>query len=207
MKALLVQIRNALLIFIMLGLVCGVLYPFLVTAVSQYVFPEQTAGSLIYREDGSAVGSRLIGQNFTRPEYFHGRPSGNEGGADNAMISGGTNDGPASFRFLERVRDRVHAEWHQNRSNAGDVPQDLVTASGSGLDPDITPEAAFWQAERIAAARGIKKENVEQLIKHQTRKPLLHFLGTKRVNVLEINLELDRLYPVRSAAAGKSGKK
>ena len=189
-------IRNAAVLFLLLGIVCGAGYPLLVTVIAQHFFPFEANGSLVVR-DGKPVGSELIAQNWTEPRYFQGRPSASHGGPDNAMMSGGTNDGPTGPWLVKNVRERIESERKLNPKEKGPVPQDLATASGSGLDPDITPEAALWQAGRVALARGVPRAEIESLIHRMTKKPLLHFLGVKRVNVLAINLELDRLYPVK----------
>lgn len=198
-------LKNALLSFLMLGAVCGVLYPVLVTVAAQYWFPEQANGSLVYR-NGAAVGSALIAQDWSEARYFHGRPSASPGGANNAMVSGGSNEGPASVWLLEKVQERAADQRRDNPGEKGPVPQDLVTASGSGLDPHITVEAALWQVQRVARARRVPPAKIRRLVKDCTEKPLLHFLGEKRVNVLRINLELDRLYPAAEPARGKAAR-
>ena len=141
--------KNAIIIFLLLGIVCGVGYPALVTVIAQKAFPEQANGSIVYK-DGKPVGSRLIGQEWTQPKYFWGRPSAIPGGANNAMTSTSSNDGPTSPWLINKVRDRVAAQRKANPDAKGPVPQDLATTSASGLDPDITPEDALWQVERVA---------------------------------------------------------
>ena len=202
-------LKNALLVFLLLGVVCGGLYPALVTVIAQRFFPEQANGSLVYK-DGVAVGSALIAQDWTRPWYFHGRPTANLGGANNAMMSGGTNDGPTSSWLVGNVRNRVEAAKRDNPGQKEPLPQDLATASGSGLDPHITPEAALWQVPRVARARAVSEEELRKLVRAVTEKPFLHYLGQKRVNVLRLNMELDRRFPVpaedKSQVSGKPRK-
>ena len=197
-------LKNALLVFLLLGVVCGGVYPMLVTLVGQKLFPEQSRGSVVYK-DGVAVGSALIAQDWTRPWYFHGRPTANLGGANNAMMSGGTNDGPTSTWLVGNVRGRVKAVKEENPGQTGPIPQDLVTASGSGLDPHISPEAAAWQVPRVAKARGIPEEDLRKTVRSVTEKPVLHYLGQKRVNVLRLNMELDRRYPMAASPKPPAG--
>ena len=184
--------KNAIIIFLLLGIVCGVGYPALVTVIAQKAFPEQANGSIVYK-DGKPVGSRLIGQEWTQPKYFWGRPSAIPGGANNAMTSTSSNDGPTSPWLI----------------NKGPVPQDLATTSASGLDPDITPEDALWQVERVAKARKMKKQDLEKLVHDMTEEPFLGFLGEERINVLALNMELDRRAEQirQSEKSGKSGKR
>ena len=183
--------KNAIILFLLLGIVCGVGYPALVTVIAQKAFPDQANGSLVYK-DGKPVGSRLIGQEWTEPKYFWGRPSAIPGGANNAMTSTSSNDGPTSPWLINKVRDRVAAQRKANPDAKGPVPQDLATTSASGLDPDITPEDALWQGERVAKARKMKKQDLEKLIHDMTEEPFLGFLGEERINVLALNMELDR---------------
>ncbi len=168
--------KNAIIIFLLLGIVCGVGYPALVTVIAQKAFPEQANGSIVYK-DGKPVGSRLIGQEWTQPKYFWGRPSAIPGGANNAMTSTSSNDGPTSPWLINKVRDRVAAQRKANPDAKGPVPQDLATTSASGLDPDITPEDALWQVERVAKARKMKKQDLEKLVHDMTEEPFLGFLG------------------------------
>ena len=144
---------RALLALAIMVLACGVIYPAAVTLASQELFPRQAAGSLVYK-DGAPVGSALIAQNWTQTRYFQGRPSANPGGANNAMTSGASNAGPTSLQLVEEVEERVADLKEANPDAEGAVPQDLVTASASGLDPHISPEAALWQAPRVARASG-----------------------------------------------------
>ena len=167
----------------------GVAYPAVVTAVAQFVFPSQANGSMII-VNGEAVGSSLIGQAFSQPEYFWGRPSAAGEGYD-ASASAGSNLGPTDQRLI----DRITAEVDRLRAANGDgpVPVDLVTTSASGLDPDISPEAAEYQVARVATAREMSEEDVRAAVKRHTELPWLGFLGQPRVNVLELNLDLDGL--------------
>jgi K+-transporting ATPase ATPase C chain len=147
------------------------------------------------KTDGKEIGSALIGQNFTKPEYFHPRPSaaGNDG--YDATASGGSNYGPTNQKLIDRVKASVEQFRKENPDYSGPIPADLLTASASGLDPDISPASAEAQAARVARARGISLEQVEQLIIRNTKGPDLGFLGEPRVNVLKLNLELDRQFP------------
>jgi K+-transporting ATPase ATPase C chain len=182
------HLRPALAVLFALTLVTGVIYPAAVTAVAQVVFPTQANGSVLVAADGSAVGSSLIGQLFDDPRYFWSRPSAAGKGYD-GMASAGSNLGPTSAALVERVT----AEVDRLRAANGDapIPVDLVTASASGLDPDISPEAAAYQVARVAAARGISVADVEAAVARHTEGRLLGFLGQPNVNVLELNLDLD----------------
>jgi K+-transporting ATPase ATPase C chain len=182
------HLRPALAVLFALTLVTGVIYPAAVTAVAQVVFPAQANGSVLVAADGSAVGSSLIGQLFDDPRYFWSRPSAAGKGYD-GMASAGSNLGPTSAALVERVT----AEVDRLRAANGDapIPVDLVTASASGLDPDISPEAAAYQVARVAAARGISVADVEAAVARHTEGRVLGFLGQPNVNVLELNLDLD----------------
>ncbi len=185
-------IRPALTLFILLSLITGLIYPLLVTGIGQALFPKQAAGSLIER-DGKRVGSRLIGQNFTDPKYFWGRPSATGPYPNNAAASSGSNLGPLNPALKEAVEGRVKALRDADPGNAQPVPVDLVTASASGLDPHISPAAAEYQVARVARARGLAPETVRNLVVQQTEDRQWGIFGEPRVNVLELNLALDGL--------------
>ena len=187
-------IRPAITLFILLSLVTGLLYPLLVTGISQAVFPAQAAGSLIER-DGKLIGSRLIGQNFTDPKYFWGRPSATSPYPNNAAASGGSNLGPLNPALKAAVESRVKALREADPGNTAPVPVDLVTASASGLDPHISPAAADYQAGRVARVRGLAPEAVRALVAQHTEDRQWSLFGEPRVNVLELNLALDGLRP------------
>jgi K+-transporting ATPase ATPase C chain len=183
-------LRPAVVLFALLSLLTGIVYPLVVTGVAQAAFPRQAAGSLVER-DGKAVGSMLIGQSFTDPKHFWGRPSATSPMANNAGGSGGSNQGPTNPALLDAVKGRIEALRAADPANKAPIPVDLVTASASGLDPEISLAAARYQAARIARARSIPVERVEALIEAHAARPLLGFLGEPRVNVLALNLALD----------------
>jgi K+-transporting ATPase ATPase C chain len=194
------EIRPALVILILLTLITGLAYPLAMTAIAGVMFPKQALGSLV-EKDGKVVGSALIGQEFKEEKYFHGRPSATSAPdpADstktvsapyNAANSGGSNLGPTSKALNDRIKDDV--EKLQAENPAARVPVDLVTTSGSGLDPDISPEAALFQVPRVAKARNIPEEQVRQLVMANSRGRMAGLLGEPRVNVLALNLTLDR---------------
>ena len=186
--------RQALLMLALLTLVTGVIYPLIVTGVAQVAFPRQASGSLI-EHDGVKVGSDLIGQPFSDPKYFWGRPSATSPGPYNAGASSGSNQGPLNPALHEAVAARIEALRAADPDNASPVPVDLVTASGSGLDPHISPAAAEYQVARVARARGLSVDEVKALVAKHTLGRQLGFLGEPRVNVLELNLALDARRP------------
>ena len=185
-------LRPALVVFFILTLVTGVAYPLLVTGAAQTLFPAQASGSLILR-DGKAVGSELIGQNFTDPKHFWGRPSATGPMPYNAAASSGSNLGPLNQALTNAVKSRIEALRAADPGNTARVPVDLVTASASGLDPHISPAAAAYQVARVAKARGLPMDKVQALVAAQTEAPLFGLLGEPRVNVLKLNLALDKL--------------
>ncbi len=183
-------LRPALVLLVLLTILTGIVYPLAVTGIAGTLFPAQAHGSLVLR-DGQVIGSSLIGQAFSAPEYFWARPSATGGGPNNALASGGSNLGPLNPALLDAMKGRVQALRAVDPGNAAPVPLDLVTASASGLDPDISPAAARYQAGRVARARGIDPAAVERLIQRHTRKRDLGLFGEPRVNVLALNLALD----------------
>lgn len=187
------QIRPALMSLLWLTVLTGVVYPTLVTGIAQALFPHQANGSLISDEQGRVIGSDLIGQAFSGPQYFQSRPSATGPVAYNAAASGGSNLGPTNSALADLVKERVAAA-RQDRKNAGDpVPADLVTASASGLDPHLSPAGALYQAERVAVARGLSEQRVRELVEQHIEPRTLGLLGEPRVNVLRLNLALDKL--------------
>jgi K+-transporting ATPase ATPase C chain len=184
-------IRPALTLFVLLSIVTGVVYPLAVTAIAKIAFPHQAAGSLIERE-GRTVGSALIGQSFSDPKYFWGRPSATTPMPYNGAGSGGSNLGPLNPALVDAVKSRIDALKAADPGNTAPVPVDLVTASGSGLDPQISVAAAQYQAARVARVRGLAPDVVQAAIARHTEGRWLGLLGQPRVNVLELNLDLDR---------------
>jgi K+-transporting ATPase ATPase C chain len=186
------QIRPALLSLLLLTLLTGAVYPAVVTGLAQVLFPHQANGSLIVA-GGRVAGSELIGQPFDSPRYFWGRPSATAPYPYNAAASAGSNLGPTNPALVDSVTGRVRALRAADPGNLQPVPVDLVTASASGLDPDISPAAALYQAPRVARARGLDENALRQLVNQYTVRRQLGILGEPRVNVLELNLALDRL--------------
>jgi len=184
------HLRPALVLFGALTVFCGVLYPLAVTGIGSAVFPSQAGGSIV-EVAGRPVGSALIGQSFTSPRYFWGRPSATAPMANNGAGSGGSNQGPLNPALADAVKSRIAALQEADPGNIAPVPVDLVTASASGLDPDISAAAAQYQVRRIAAERKLAPEAVQELIQSHVRGRQFGFFGEPRVNVLALNLALD----------------
>ena len=185
------QCLPALRMLVLLSVLTGIIYPYLVTGIAQLAFPGAANGSLI-QADGKALGSSLIGQPFDDPKYFWSRPSATSPQPYNAGASSGSNQGPRNPALADAVRDRIKALRDADPGNTMPVPVDLVTASGSGLDPNISVAAALYQMPRVAKARGMSEEKVRALVDESTRGRTFGILGEARVNVLELNLALNR---------------
>jgi K+-transporting ATPase ATPase C chain len=185
-------LKTAGILFGMFAVLTGLIYPFLITLIGQGIFPYQANGSLIVK-DGKTQGSALIGQPFDDPKYFWGRPSATAAYPYNAAASGGSNLSPTNPEFIKEVAKRVQTLRAADPENQAPVPVDLVTTSASGLDADISPAAAQYQAGRVARLRGLDVKLVDTLISAHTQGRLLGFIGEPRVNVLELNLDLDKL--------------
>ncbi|MBL8412993.1 MAG: potassium-transporting ATPase subunit KdpC [Propionivibrio sp.] len=186
-------LRPALSLFVLLTAVTGLVYPLVVTGIAKLVFPEAADGSLIV-SNGQAVGSRLIGQNFTDPRYFWGRPSATSPQPYNASASSGSNQGPLNPALSDAVKGRIDALKAADPDNTRPIPADLVNASASGLDPHISPAAANYQIERVAKARRLDPSAVKALVDKYTEGRQWSVFGEPRVNVLELNIELDSLH-------------
>ena len=186
------HLRPAVLILLSLSVITGVVYPLLITGVATVLFPSQASGSLIIKDD-KMIGSRLIGQNFSDPKYFWGRPSATSPYSNNALASGGSNLGPLNPALMDAVKQRIAALKKADPDNTQKIPVDLVTASASGLDPDISIAAALYQVNRVARVRHLDVDKVRALIDAHAQHRMLGFLGEPRVNVLELNLVLDEL--------------
>ncbi|EPC4043002.1 potassium-transporting ATPase subunit KdpC [Enterobacter mori] len=186
------MLRPAILLFILLSLITGGLYPLVTTALGQWWFAEQANGSQII-QNGESRGSRLIGQNFTDARYFQGRPSATAESPYNPMASGGSNLAGSNPEVDKAIAERVAALRAANPQASRDVPIELVTTSASGLDYSLTPQAVAWQIPRVAAARQLTIEQVSQLVAEHTQKPLVSFIGMPVVNIVELNLALDAL--------------
>ena len=195
------EIRPAIVLLLLLTAVTGLVYPLAITALAGVIFPDQAQGSLI-EKDGKVIGSALIGQNFTRPEYFHGRPSATTDtdpndstktvpAPYNAANSSASNAGPTSKALIDRVKEDVEKLKAENPGTP--VPIDLVTTSGSGLDPEISPAAALFQVPRVAKARNMDEAQLRQLVQQHTEGRLFGLIGEPRVNVLQLNMALDAL--------------
>jgi len=188
------QLKTAVIVLALLTLITGVIYPLVVTAIAQVALPAQANGSLIVK-DGKAIGSELIGQPFDDPRYFWGRLSATAPFPYNAASSSGSNLGPTNPALIDEVQGRIDTLKAADPSNTQPNPVDLVTSSGSGLDPHISPAAAEYQVARVARARGLDEAVVRQLITQHTQGRQLGVLGEPRVNVLELNLALDETQP------------
>ncbi len=189
------QLLPAVRMTLVLTVLTGLLYPGLVTGIAKIIFPHQANGSLI-EVNGKVVGSELIGQKFTKPEYFQGRPSGAGDGYD-AANSGAPNFGPTSQKLVDRIKADEEKFRKENPDFKGPIPADLLTASASGLDPDLSPASATAQIPRVAKARGVTVAQVQELVERNTQGRQLGFLGEPRVNVLKLNLALDSAYPIK----------
>ncbi len=184
-------LRPALVLFAILTLICGVLYPYAIAGIGQVAFAHQAEGSLVSR-DGQPVGSSLIGQAFSSPKYFWGRPSATSPMPNNATASSGSNQGPLNPALIDAVKGRIDALKAADPTNAAPVPVDLVTASASGLDPEISVAAAYYQVGRIARERQLPVDEVRGMIDRNKESQYLGFFGEPRVNVLALNLALDQ---------------
>jgi K+-transporting ATPase ATPase C chain len=191
------QIGPAFRITLFMTILTGLIYPGVVTGVCQLLFPHRANGSLV-EIGGKVAGSELIGQNFSKPQYFHPRPSaaGNDG--YDASASNASNYGPTNQKLIDRVKGDIAKFRQENPGYQGPIPADLLTTSGSGLDPDISPASALAQAPRVAAARGATLDQIRQLIEAHTEGRQWGFLGEPRVNVLLLNLDLNQKFPVKN---------
>jgi potassium-transporting ATPase KdpC subunit len=196
------EIKQGVLFTIVTMVLLGGAYHLVIWAIGQAAFAAQAEGTLIRRNDGTIVGSRLIAQKFTRPEYFQPRPSGVD---YNAVSTGGTNYGPSNPDHLKAVQERLNRIAKQEGVTPGEIPSEMVTASGGGMDPHIPPNAAELQAARVASVRKIDATRVRELIAAHTEAPAFGFLGRARVNVLELNLALDATFGVPAPPASTSG--
>ena len=187
------QVKRAVMIFLSSSCLCGLVYPLMITAIAQIFFPHRAGGSLVMM-DGRVAGSELIGQMFREPTYFHGRPSATEP-AYNAGASSGSNLGPTNAKLLEQVKERIDKVRQENDLAPFDapVPADLVLTSASGLDPHISPASAMLQVQRVARERQLPESEVESLVSRHIERPFLEVWGQERVNVLKLNMSLDRL--------------
>lgn len=189
------NLLTAVLMTTVTTVLLGLIYPLVVTGLAQVIFPAQANGSLIKSPDGTVIGSHLIGQSFSSPGYFRSRPSAAGANGYDAAASSGSNLGPTNQKLAARVKADVEKLQAENPGQP--VPIDLVTTSGSGLDPHISPAAAEFQVARVARERGISEEHLRQIVSTHTAGRQFGFLGEPAVNVLELNLDLDRAYPTR----------
>ena len=187
------DIKPAILLFIIFTIICGGIYPAVVTGVAHALFPTQAQGSFITDKSGRDIGSPLIGQPFSDPKFFWPRPSSTSDFSYNPMASGGSNAGPTNPDYLKTVNDRV--KTFRDKGVTKKIPADLVQSSASGLDPHISYESALQQVPRVAKARDVSEDKVMKAVSHATEERQLGFLGDPRVNVLVLNLELERLSP------------
>ena len=185
------MLRPLLVLFVLLTVITGIVYPLAVTGIGKVAFPNQVSGSLVMR-DGKAVGSALIGQSFQEPKYFWGRVSATSPMPNNGLASGGSNFGPTNPALLDAVRARILALKSADPDNSSPIPVDLVTASGSGIDPHVSPAAAFYQVARVARERHLDVGKVRQLVSAHVEPSQWGIFGEARVNVLLLNLALDR---------------
>lgn len=192
------ELKRSVLFTLVTIVLFGGVYHLTIWGIGRVAFPSQAEGSLIRRADGTVVGSRLIAQKFTRPEYFHSRPSAVD---YNAASTGGSNLGPTNPDHLKAVKERLDAVVAEEGVPANQVPSEMVTAGGGGLDPHIPPDAAEIQTARVARARNVDADRVRELVRAHTEAPALEFLGRSRVNVLELNLALDEALGKASPAA------
>jgi K+-transporting ATPase ATPase C chain len=187
------ELGTALRVTVISVVIFGLIYPLVMTLFAQLLFPRQANGSLV-SVNGRVVGSAIIGQLWTKPQYFHGRPSAAGKGYD-PTSTGGTNLGPTSKKLIDATKATIGALEKENPDASGALPIDLVTSSGSGIDPDISPEAAYWEAPRVAKARNLRLSSVNAIVAQHVRGRTFGFLGEPRVNVLELNLALDGTKP------------
>ena len=187
------HVRPAILMLVVMTLITGLVYPLAMTGLGQLLFPRQANGSLVM-VNGKVVGSSIVGQLWTKPQYFHGRPSAAGKGYD-PTATGGTNYGPTSKKLIDATRATLASLEKENPGASGPPPMDLVTSSGSGIDPDISPEGAYWQAPRVARARAVPVLQINALIAQHVQGRTFGFLGEPHVNVLELNLALDEMKP------------
>jgi potassium-transporting ATPase KdpC subunit len=186
-------IKSTFVVFALLTILTGLLYPLFITGAAQLLFPWQVNGSLIFAQDGEVIGSELIGQSFSDDKYFWGRLSATAEKPYNAATSGGSNYSVLNNDLVKKVQERIDALHTADPGNTLPIPVDLVTASASGLDPHISPAAAYYQAARVARARGLAEEFVRRLVLDNTKAPFLGMIGEQRVNVLMLNMALDSI--------------